>query len=70
MCNGKAEVIAWHQAGFLHHGVNLQGQACNMLDEGVVEPLHMRLSKLKHATEIVLTMVKIDGDAVPMANSV
>jgi len=62
-------MLALHHSGCIHHGVDANGVASDMLAAGVVEPLLLRRAVLKHATECITAVTKIRGEIVNVSCS-
>ena len=60
----QAALVAVHRKGGVHHGIALDGGVQDMLELGVVESLHVKATVLRHATEMAVSLVKIDGGPV------
>lgn len=62
--NLQALLTLLHTTGNHHHGVSADGIACNMLELGVIEPLHVKRTMLMNATQMATTLIKVHGDVV------
>jgi len=64
----QAELLAHHRKGCVHHGVSVEGDICSMVELSVFESLQVKEMILRQATEMATTLVKIDGNVVPISH--